>query len=48
MAPLSEAASNNNKKARVDWPRSETVRFDPTAIGLPAGWKLTSYSELKG
>ena len=40
--------NNNNKKPRVDWPRSETVNFDPTSMGLPAGWKLTSFSELKG
>ena len=45
---MSSASNGQAKKARVDFPRSETVNFDPTSIGLPAGWKLTSFSELKG
>jgi len=50
---MSSATNNNNnsqppKKARTEWPRSETVRFDPTSVGLPEGWKLTSFSKLKG
>lgn len=28
--------------------RAEAVHFDPTAIGLPANWSLTSFSTLKG
>jgi hypothetical protein len=28
--------------------RSQTVRFDPTSIGFPAGWSLTQFSDLKG
>ena len=26
----------------------DTYDFDPTSIGLPAGWSLTNFSDLKG
>jgi len=28
--------------------KQETVYFDPTSIGLPKGWTLTDFSDLKG
>jgi hypothetical protein len=37
-----------NKKAKTGLSKTETVHFDPTSIGLPAGWSLTSFSDLKG
>lgn len=33
---------------RYSCPRTDTVNFDPTSMGLPAGWSLTIYSDLKG
>ena len=26
----------------------ESVRFNPTSVGLPEGWSLTDFSDLKG
>jgi len=28
--------------------RDDSVNFDPTKLGLPSGWSLTSFSTLKG
>lgn len=28
--------------------KSESVKFDPTSIGLPRNWSLTDWSDLKG
>lgn len=28
--------------------REDSVNFDPTAVGLPPNWSLTSFSDLKG
>jgi hypothetical protein len=37
-----EVASSNGETS------SYSYHFDPLTIGLPADWKLTNYSDLKG
>lgn len=48
MASASNGESSSNKKAKMGLSMTETVHFDPTSIGLPAGWSLTDWSDLKG
>ena len=47
MASASNGESSS-KKAKMGLSMSETVNFDPTSIGLPEGWSLTDWSDLKG
>ena len=42
------AAAAVTKKAKTGFSKTDTVRFDPTSIGLPAEWSLTDWSDLKG
>ena len=43
------ATTMPNEEGKIFAPsREETCRFDPTSIGLPAGWSLTDWSTLKG
>jgi hypothetical protein len=43
-------SSNNDSSSNKPFVPSlqDTVHFDPTLIGLPAGWSLTEWSTLKG
>ena len=42
-----DATTESNQKP-YEITKSDTVNFDPTSIGLPKGWSLTNYSDLKG
>jgi hypothetical protein len=52
-ATINHDINNNdsNKKQKMSRyvpTKAESVNFDPTSIGLPAGWSLTSFATLKG
>lgn len=42
------ANEDSSKKLKTGFSKNDTVHFDPTSIGLPAGWALTAWSDLKG
>ena len=42
------AATESNEAKPYEITKSDTIYFDPTSIGLPKGWSLTNYSDLKG
>ena len=42
-----DAAPESNQKP-YEITKSDTINFDPTSIGLPKGWSLIDYSDLKG
>ena len=37
-----------NKKVKPMFSKTDTVHWDPTSVGLPKGWSLTNFSQLKG
>jgi len=45
MSSKEDDTEEVNKKT---FTMDETVHFDPTSIGLPSGWSLTDWSDLKG
>jgi hypothetical protein len=47
MSSASSNGNHHNKKMKI-LDKKDTVHFDPTSIGLPKGWSLTDWSDLKG
>jgi hypothetical protein len=48
MNTTNDESNKKQKMSRYVPTKADSVNFDPTSIGLPAGWALTSFSTLKG